>query len=312
MSTVSMHNQRKVYGETLLAVGKENPNIVACDADLSKSTMSYMFGNSFPERFFEMGIAEANMISFAAGLSLTGKIPFVHSFAVFASGRPYDQIRVSVCLGRLNVKIIGSSTGLSDFGDGSTHQSVEDVSLMRSIPNMTVLSPVDGIEVEKMVRKMVEYNGPVYLRVNRNDLPDVFDENETFEIGRSYVVRDGNDAVIFATGVMISKALEAAEELGKDGVSVRVVNVSTLKPVDEEQLRTLSHGARVVVTAEEHSLIGGLASIVTYALRGLAIPIVPIGIQDSFGQSALSYDELLVHYGLTAENIKKSVKEAIK
>jgi len=165
--------------------------------------MSYMFGNSFPERFFEMGIAEANMISFAAGLSLTGKIPFVHSFAVFASGRPYDQIRVSVCLGRLNVKIIGSSTGLSDFGDGSTHQSVEDMSLMRSIPNMTVLSPVDGIEVEKMVRKIAEYKGPVYLRVNRNDMPDVFDVNETFEIGRSYVVRDGNDAVIFATGVMV-------------------------------------------------------------------------------------------------------------
>ncbi len=308
-----MHNQRQVYGETLLELGRENSSIVVCDADLSKSTMSCLFGEAFPERFFEMGIAEANMVSFAAGLALAGgKIPFINSFAVFTSGRPYDQIRVSVCIGRLNVKIIGSSTGLSDFGDGSTHQSVEDVALMRAVPHMIVLAPVDGIEVAKMTRWMTAYKGPVYMRVNRNELPDVFPVNEEWELGRNYVLRDGKDAVVFANGVMVSKALEAAENLEKEGLSLRVVNVSTLKPVKEKELRNLADGMKAVVTAEEHSLIGGLASIVSYALRGIGIRIEAIGIEDCFGQSAHSYEELLFHYDLTSENIRKKVKEALQ
>jgi transketolase len=307
-----MRNPREVYGRTLVELGKENENIVVCDADLSKSTMSCYFQDSFPNRFFEMGIAEANMTSFAAGLSLTGKIPFINSFAVFASGRAYDQIRQGICIARLNVKIVGSSTGLSDFGDGSTHQSVEDVAIMRAIPNMTVLAPVDGIETEKMTRAVAEYHGPVYMRVNRNDMPDLFPEDEEYAIGKILTLRQGEDAVVFANGIMVSKALEAAEKLAKDGISVRVVNMSTLKPVNEGKLRALAQGMKGVVTAEEHSLIGGLASVITYALRGMDIPIATIGIEDSFGQSAYGYEELLAHYGLTKENIIRSVKSCLR
>lgn len=306
-----MRNPRQVYGKTLVELGRKNKNIVVCDADLSKSTMSCYFQDVFPERFFEMGIAEANMTSFAAGLSLTGKIPFINSFAVFASGRNYDQIRQGICIGKLNVKIVGSSTGLSDFGDGSTHQAVEDAAIMRAIPNMTVLVPVDGIETEKMVHAVADYHGPVYIRINRNDLPDLFPENQDYQIGRFYTIREGTDAVVFANGVMVSKAVQAAETLAAEGVTLRVVNVSTLKPVNEQELKDLAHGMKVIVTAEEHTLIGGLASVVTYALRGIGTPIVPIGIEDSFGQSAQGYEELLAHYGLTASHIVEAVKTSL-
>ena len=307
-----MRNQREAYGRTLVELGKENDRIVVCDADLSKSTMSCYFQDTFPDRFFEMGIAEANMASFAAGLSLTGKIPFVSSFAVFASGRAYDQIRQGICIPGLNVKIVGSSTGLSDFGDGSTHQAVEDAAIMRAIPNMTVLVPVDGIETEKMTRAMAEYEGPVYMRVNRNDMPDLFPENKKYTIGQTLTLREGEDVVIFANGIMVSKALEAAGQLEKESVTARVVNVSTLKPVDEEELRGLARGMRGVVTAEEHSLIGGLASVITYALRGMASPIETIGIEDRFGQSAHGYEELLAHYGLTVDNIVRRAKSCLE
>jgi len=306
-----MHNPREVYGRALVELGRENDLIVVCDADLSKSTMSCYFQDTFPQRFFEMGIAEANMTSFAAGLSLAGKIPFVNSFAVFASGRAYDQIRQGVCIPGLNVKIVGSSTGLSDFGDGSTHQAVEDAAIMRAIPNMTVLVPVDGIETEKMTRAMAAHNGPVYMRVNRNDMPDLFPENEEYTIGQSLTLRDGKDVVVFANGIMVSKALNAAEELAAAGISTRVVNVSTLKPVDENELRSLAEGMKGMVTAEEHSLIGGLASVIAYAMRGMGIPIETIGIEDRFGQSAYGYEELLDHYGLTVHHIVRSAKSCL-
>jgi len=304
-------NQRQVYGETLLDLGRQNKNIVVLEADLGKSTMTCLFEKEFPDRFFEMGIGEANMNSFAAGLSLTGKIAFTNSFAVFASGRAYDQIRQSISIPKLNVKIIGSSAGLSDFGDGSTHQSVEDVAIMRAIPNMTVLVPADGTEVRKMMEKICQYHGPVYMRVNRHDLPDVFPEDQDFEIGKSYLVRDGSDVVIFANGIMVSRALQAAEELEKENVSVRVVNVSSLKPVDENGIKRFAAGVKGIVTAEEHSLIGGLASVITYILRGSGIPVATIGIDDKFGQSAHGYDELLEAYGLTSANILKSVRELV-
>ena len=307
-----MHNPREVYGRTLVELGRENDLIVVCDADLSKSTMSCYFQDTFPQRFFEMGIAEANMTSFAAGLSLAGKIPFVNSFAVFASGRAYDQIRQGVCIPGLNVKIVGSSTGLSDFGDGSTHQAVEDAAIMRAIPNMTVLVPVDGIETEKMTRAMAAHNGPVYMRVNRNDMPDLFPENEEYTIGQTFTLRDGKDVVLFANGIMVSKALDAAEKLAAAGISARVVNVSTLKPTNEDELRGLAEGTKGIVTAEEHSLIGGLASVITYALRGMGIPIETIGIEDRFGQSAYEYEELLDHYGLTVDHIVSSAKSCLE
>lgn len=305
-------SQRIAYGETLVELGKENENIVVLEADLGKSTMSCLFQNEFPERYFEMGIAEQNMTSTAAGLALAGKIPFVNSFAVFASGRAYDQIRQTISIAKLNVKICGSSSGLSDFGDGSTHQAVEDAAIMRAIPNMTVLIPVDAVETRKMVKAAAEYKGPVYLRINRNDLPIITDDEMQFEIGRIYKKRDGKDVAIFANGVMVSKALEAAEELQKKGISAKVVNVPTLKPLDENAIKEEVKGCRAVVTAEEHSIIGGLGSAVTEALRKETnLPIEYVGIKDSFGTSASNYDELLEYYGLTSKAIEEAVLKLV-
>lgn len=308
---VKLSNQRKIYGETLIELGKENKNIVVLEADLGKSTMTYGFQQEFPERYFEMGIAEANMISFAAGLSLTGKIPFANTFAVFASGRPFDQIRQSICTGRLNVKIIGSSAGLSDFGDGATHQSVEDIAIMRAIPNMTVIAPCDAIEMKKVTRAIAEYDGPVYVRTLRNDMPEIFPEDQEFKIGKPYILKEGKDITIFAIGMMVSMALKAADTLEKEGISVKVVNVSTLKPLDEEAIISLASGVKGVVTAEEHSRIGGLADAITYALRGRAVPIEVVAIQDEFGQSAYSYEELLEYYALTDKDIAEKVRKIL-
>ena len=210
---MSKMNMRKAYGEALLELGRANEKVVALEADLGKSTMSNMFGGEFPERYFQMGIAEANMISAAAGLALTGHTAFASTFAVFASGRPYDQIRSSVAIPRLNVKICGSSAGLSDFGDGKTHQSVDDIAIMRVLPNMKVFSPADYYETKKIVKAMAEIDGPCYIRVNRNDVPVVTDPDEPFEFGKVKVVKDGADVVIFATGFMVSQSLEAAELL---------------------------------------------------------------------------------------------------
>jgi transketolase len=306
------HNQRQVYGESLVELGTKNKNIVVLEADLGKSTMTTLFEQKFPERFFEMGIGEANMTSFAAGLSLTGKIAFTNSFAVFAAGRAFDQIRQGISIPGLNVKIVGSSAGLSDFGDGATHQSVEDVAIMRAIPNMTVLVPADGIETRKMMNKIVEYDGPVYLRINRHDLPDLFPEDQEFVIGKPYLIREGNDIVVFANGIMVSKAVEAADALEKEGISVRVVNVSSLKPIDENEIIKFADNIKGIITAEEHSLIGGLASAITYILRGRAIKIVPVGIEDRFGQSTHGYEELLEEYGLSAKSIINSAKNLLQ
>src|SRR4030042_685750 len=307
---MNMRNCRTVYGETLVELGKENERIVVLEADLSKTTMTKLFEKEFPGRFFEMGIGEQNMISTAAGLALSGKIAFANSFAVFATGRPYDQIRVS-CIGKLNVKIVGSSCGLSDFGDGATHQSIEDVAIMRAIPNMTILSPADGIETRKMTRAAADYDGPVYMRILRNDVPDVTDEKQEFKIGRPTVIREGTDVTVFAHGYMIYKSLKAAETLEKEGVSLRIVNVSTLKPIDENEIKKLASGVKGIVTVEEHTIIGGLASAVAFALRGMALPIEAVAIQDCFGQSALSYEQLLEHYGLTDAAVVKAVKKGL-
>jgi transketolase len=309
---MKMQNPRQVYGETLLELGRKNKNIVVMEADLGKSTMTCLFEKEFPERFFEMGIGEANMTSFAGGLSLTGKIAFTNSFAVFAAGRAYDQIRQGISIPKLNVKIVGSSAGLSDFGDGATHQSVEDVAIMRAIPNMTVLVPVDGIETRKMTRKIAEYKGPVYMRINRHDLPDLFPEDEEFEIGKSYLIREGKDVVIFANGIMVYKAVQAADKLKDDGIFVRVVNVSSLKPTNENDIKKFASGVKGIVTAEEHSLIGGLANVITYILRGSGLPVITIGIDDDFGQSARDYNELLEEYKLTEKNIIDSVKKLVR
>ncbi len=308
---MNMQNCRTVYGKTLVELAMENERIVALDADLSKSTMTCLFEEAFPERHFEMGIGEQNMVSVAAGLALSGKIAFVNSFAVFSTGRPYDQIRVSVCIGKVNVKIIGSSCGLSDFGDGATHQGIEDIAIMRALPNMTVLSPADGIETRKMVKAAIEHDGPVYIRILRNEIPDVTDESQEFEIGKPTVIRQGKDVVVFAHGYMVYKALKAAEIMEKKGVSLKVVNVSTLKPIDEKAIKKLCSSVKGIVTVEEHTIIGGLASAIAYIMRGSAIPMEAVAVQDTFGQSALDYEQLLEYYGLTEKDIVKAVKKIL-
>ena len=301
---------RTAYGETLVELGKTNKDIVVLEADLGKSTMSILFQNAYPERFFEMSIAEQNMASTAAGLALAGKIPFISSFAVFASGRCYDQLRQTISIAKLNVKICGSSSGLSDFGDGSTHQSVEDVAIMRAIPNMTVLVPADAVETRKMVKAMVRWPGPVYLRINRSELPILTSEEGEYQIGKLDTVREGQNVVVFANGVMVSKSLEAAETLEKYGISVKVVNVSTVKPLDRQAVVDCVKRCWGVVTAEEHSVIGGLGGAIAEALRGeVGQPLEFVGIQDQFGTSAYNYPELLEYYGLTSQAIVSSIRK---
>lgn len=301
--------QRQVYGETLAKLGKENKDIVALEADLGKSTMSCLFGDAFPERYFQMGIAEQNMMSTAAGLALTGKIPFVSSFAVFVSGRAYDQFRQTISIASLNVKVCGSSSGLSDYGDGSTHQAIEDIAIMRAIPNVTVLAPVDAVETEKMVIAMVEAKGPMYLRLNRNIMPALTDPSTPYEIGKMYTMRQGSDVVVFSHGVMVSRSIEAAEAMEKKGVSVKVVNVSTLKPLNREAIIANTRGMKAVIIAEEHSVIGGLCSAVAEALRSELVPIEFVGIQDCFGTSARGYDELLERYNLTSAAVEATIEK---
>jgi transketolase len=308
---MAKQNCRVVYGRTLVDLGKKNDRIVVLEADLGKSTMTSFFQESFPERYFEMGIAEQNMVSTAAGLAISGKIPFVNSFAVFATGRVYDQIRQSICLGKVNVKIIGSSCGLSDFSDGATHQGIEDMALMRLLPNMTVLAPADGIETKKIIEAAVGYDGPVYIRLNRNEMPDITNEDEKFIIGLPAVIRHGTDITVFANGYMVWKALKAAEILENEGISLRVVNVSSIKPIHVETIKDLSQGMKGIVTMEEHTVIGGLASIITFILRGWAIPVEPIAISDVFGQSATNYESLLDHYNLNESAVIEAVKRIL-
>lgn len=302
---------RQAYGEALVALGKDDNNVVVLEADLGKSTMTNLFAAEFPNRYFQMGIAEQNMASVAAGLALTGKTAFINSFAVFSTGRAYDQIRSSVCIPRLNVKICGSSAGLSDFGDGKTHQSVDDLALMQVLPNMTVLSPVDAVETAQMVKAMAETDGPCYIRINRNDLPILTDPHQEYTIGKMNRVREGEDVVVFASGIMVSHALMAAEALASEGISLRVVNVSTIKPLDIQAVKDYCKGMKGVVTAEEHSIYGGLGSAILSALAAVKLPVMVLGINDTFGTSAMKYDELLERYHLQPADIIKKVKAVL-
>lgn len=306
MTEMKYSNQRRAYGEEIIALAAANKDIVVCDADLSKSTMTYGFQQAYPDRFFDLGIAEANMTSFAAGLSLTGKIAITNSFAVFSAGRSYDQIRQGIAIGKLNVKINGSSAGLSDFGDGATHQAIEDIAIMRAIPNMTVLVPADAPQVRKMVRWMVDYTGPVYLRICRNDLPEITGP-ETDPLKPS-VMREGTDMALLACGTMVYESLKAAETLAKEGISCRVINVPCLKPFPETEIVELCKGVKGVVTAEEHSIIGGLSAAASWALRGKGLPHEAVAVMDEFGQSAQNIEELMAHYGLTDGGIVNAVK----
>lgn len=305
---MSRGNQRTAYGQALVELGAQNPNVVVLDADLCKSTQSFMFQNAYPNRFFEMGIKEQDMLSTAAGLAASGKIAFASSFAVFVAGRAYDQIRQTISIGKLNVKICGSSAGLSDFGDGSTHQSLDDMAIMNVIPNMVVLTPADANETKAAVRAAAQHEGPVYIRVCRNDVLDVTSADQPFEIGKMHVLREGTDAVIFAMGTMVERALDAAEQLAKENIQVKVVNVSTLKPFNAEAARALTAGCKAVLAAEEANYIGGLTGALATALRKTAVPMDYVAIEDVFGQSAHSAEELMEYYGLTSENIVSKLK----
>jgi transketolase len=306
-------NLRSAYGVSLVRLGKNDRRVVALEADLGKSTQSAMFQAEFPDRYFQMGIAEQNMASTAAGFALTGMIPFIHSFAVFATGRDYDQLRNSICIPNLPVRICGSSAGLSDFGDGKTHQGVEDVALMRALPGMTVLCPADSTEVEKMMDCLLDWQGPVYIRINRNDLPFVYPADEPYSIGKVTMLRVGSHAAVFASGVMVSRSLEAAAALATEGISVRVLDVSTIKPLDRDAIVRYAGGVEAIVTAEEHSVIGGLGSAVVEALRGVShAPVEFVGVPDTFGISAEGYNELLLHFGLTSDAVAKAVKMLLK
>ncbi|MGL5703186.1 MAG: transketolase family protein [Cetobacterium sp.] len=300
---------RQAYGEALVELGRQNSNIVVLDADLTKSTKTNLFQEEFPERHINVGIAEADLIGTAAGLATCGKIPFTSTFAMFAAGRAFEQIRNTVAYPKLNVKIAPTHAGISVGEDGGSHQSIEDISLMRSIPGMVVLSPADATETKKMIFAAAEYNGPVYIRMGRLDVPVLFDDSYDFQIGIANTLKDGKDVAILATGLMTAKALEAAEKLEAEGVSVRVINVGTIKPLDGETVLKAAQETKFIVTAEEHSVIGGLGSAVSEFLSETHPTLVKkVGIYDKFGQSGKA-EELLEKYELTADKLVSVVKE---
>ncbi|MBE5847036.1 MAG: transketolase family protein [Lachnospiraceae bacterium] len=304
------NNQRNAYGQTLVELCRKNKNIVALDADLGGSTMGKMVEvePGMEENHIEMGIAEANMLSTAGGLARVGKIPFCSSFAVFAAGRAYDQIRQSIAIGKLNVKICGSSAGCSDFGDGATHQSIDDLAYLRVIPNMSVFVPADANETVAITKYMAEHEGPMYIRVNRNSYDNVTPENATFVPGEPVVLREGSDIAVFACGIMTVKALEAAKQLeGK--ISVKVVNVPSIKPLNRDSVIAIAKTVKGVVTAEEHSVIGGLGGAIAEALRLEPTPVEFVGVEDRFGESAHNYNDIMNHLGLTTEHIVETVEK---
>lgn len=297
---------RAAYGHVLKTEVYKNPNVVVLEADLGNATKSNAFKEVAPERYFNMGISEQDLIGTAAGFAAAGKIPLASTFAVFATGRAFEQVRNSVCYPKLNVKICATHAGLTVGADGGSHQAIEDISLMRTLPNMTVINPADAKEAEAAVLAASDYQGPVYIRLGRAETKDIHDDSYHFEWGKAEVLRQGSDVTIFATGIMTAKALDAAETLAKQGVQAEVINVHTIKPLDEETVIASAKKTGKVVTAEEHSIIGGLGSAVAEVLaRQCPTKQAFVGVQDSFGESG-SPNDLLEKYGLTTEAIVKA------
>ena len=297
---------RAAYGHALKTEVYKNPNVVVLEADLGNATKSNAFKEVAPERYFNMGISEQDLIGTAAGFAAAGKIPLASTFAVFATGRAFEQVRNSVCYPKLNVKICATHAGLTVGADGGSHQAIEDISLMRTLPNMTVINPADAKEAEAAVLAAIDYQGPVYIRLGRAETKDIHDDSYHFEWGKAEVLRQGSDVSVFATGIMTAKALDAAETLAKRGIQAEVINVHTIKPLDEETVISSAKKTGKVVTAEEHSIIGGLGSAVAEVLaRQCPTKQAFVGVQDSFGESG-SPDDLLEKYGLTAEVIVKA------
>jgi len=301
---------RDAYGKTLAKLGKKYDDLVVLDADLSKSTKTVTFKEEFPDRFINVGIAEQNLVCVAGGLSLAGKVPFASSFAMFATGRAFEMIRNSICYPKLNVKIAATHAGITVGEDGASHQSIEDVAIMRVIPNMAVLVPADAVETEQIIEAAYHYHGPVYIRLGRSGVPVLYDEKYVFEIGKASKLRKGKDVSIIAMGIMVSTALEAAEKLSEEGIQATVYNMSTIKPIDVAAIEEAAQ-AGCIVTAEEHSVIGGLGSAVAEVLgEKCPVPLERVGVMDTFGESGKP-DELLKKYGLTSEDIVNAAIKAV-
>jgi len=302
---------RDAYGATLLELGNSNKNIVVLDADLSSSTRTSKFAKKHADRFFNMGVAEQDMISTAAGFAASGKIPFVSTFAIFATGRAWDQVRQSVCLSGMNVKIVASHGGITVGEDGPTHQALEDITLMRVLPNLTVIVPADAHETSAVIKKVAETDGPFYVRTSRDKFPVLFDEGEPFEIGKGTVMCNGSDVAIIACGVMVSKALMAAETLLADGISATVINMPTIKPIDEELILEMAETTGAIVTAEEHSVIGGLGGAVAEVVsEKKPCPVVRVGMKSGFGKSGKP-EELLNAYNMNSAAIVEASLRAV-
>lgn len=310
---MKMLGTRDVYGDTLVKLGAENKDIVVLDADLSASTRTAKFAQVYPERFFNMGIAEQDLISTAAGLATCGKVPFISTFAVFLTGRAWDQIRQCVCYSEQNVKLVSTHAGITVGEDSATHQANEDIALMRVLPNLTIICPADGIETAKVIEAVVRHKGPVYVRLARSKFPVIYDEDYQFQIGKSDMLRDGTQATIIAIGIMVSQSLKAAEQLCEQGIDVRVINMSTIKPIDAKAIHRAALDTGAIVTAEEHSIIGGLGSAVAEVVgeSDLPCPIKRVGTMDCFGVSGKP-EELLEKFCLGVKDIIKATKDIIK
>ncbi len=305
---------RAAYGEALTALAEQYPELVVLDADLSKSTMTHAFSKAYPDRFYNMGIAEGNMAGVAAGLAACGKKPFFNSFAMFSAGRAWEQVRNSIAYPGLNVKVIGSHGGVSVGEDGATHQCIEDYAIMRAIPNMLVVSPCDGPEMRAAVKALLDYEGPAYMRLGRLAVESVTDETEgyTFELGKGAVLRRGSDVTVIATGMMVQEAVKAADTLKAEGISVRVIDMHTIKPLDEELVLAAARETGAIVTSEEANVLGGLGSAVAECVaEGCPVPVVRHGVKDEFGRSGEA-KAVLKAYGLTAEGIIAHVRKALE
>lgn len=300
---------RQSYGEKLAELGEKNSKIVVFDADLSGATKTSIFAKKFPERFFDMGIAEQDMIGTSAGMATFGKIPYVSTFAMFATGRTYDQIRNSICYPKMNVKICASHSGITVGEDGATHQMLEDISLMRGLPNMTVMCTSDDILTKWAVEEIAKINGPVYLRLCRLATPVIYEENQKFEIGKASIIGNGTEATVFATGVVVAEAIKAKEELEKQGINIRVVDMHTIKPIDRETIIKCAKETKKLISIEDHSIIGGLGTAISEVLtEEYPSKLIRMGIKDEFGKSGKA-TELLEYYGLTAKQIIKNIIE---
>ncbi len=300
---------RESYGKTLVELGKENENIVVLDADLAGATKTNLFAKEYPERFLDMGIAEANMLGTAAGLATCGKIPYASTFAVFAAGRGYDQIRNSICYPNLNVKICATHAGITVGEDGATHQMLEDLSLMRTLPNMTVISPSDDTQTKWVIKEISKLEGPFYVRLARLATPVIYEENQKFEIGKAIQIGNGTDGTVFATGVTVAEAIQAQEELKAQGIDIRVVDVHTIKPIDQDIIVKCAKETKRLVSIEDHSVIGGLGSAISEVLtEKYPARLERMGMKDTFGKSGKA-EELMAYFGLTAKAIvEKFVK----